>query len=114
MPDLKYVIEGLTTHLDEWEDKRWTNVKNAKFFKKAAYLLRKRSTTTHLRWVKGHAGNIGNEKSDILAKQGVAKERDNPLDLDIPKEFDLQGARLISLSQATTYKGIKEQKPPKP
>jgi hypothetical protein len=49
----------------------------------------------------------------MLAKQGAAKERDDPLDLDILKEFDLQGARLISLSQATAYKGIKEQKPPK-
>jgi len=35
----KYAIDGLTTHLEEWENKGWTEVKNAIFFKKATYLL---------------------------------------------------------------------------
>jgi len=110
--DSKYVINGLTTHLTEWEDKGWIEVKNAIFFKRAAYLLRKRSATTSFRWVKGHNRNIGNEQSDILAKQGATKDRDDILPLDIPKEFDIQGAKLSLLSQATAYKGIKERKPP--
>jgi hypothetical protein len=112
--DSKYIIDSLTTHLEEWENKGWTEVKNAIFFKKAAYLLRKRSATTCFQWVKGHAGTIGNEQSDLLAKQGAIKDDNDHLDLEIPKEFDLQGARLASLTQATAYRGIKERKPDKP
>jgi ribonuclease HI len=109
--DSKYVINGLTTHLDEWENKGWTEVKNKIFFKRAAYLLRKRSATTTFRWVKGHNGNPENEQSNALAKQGVMKNSNNVLNLNIPKEFDLQGVRLISLTQATAYRGIKEREP---
>ena len=38
--DSKYVIEGLTTNLNTWEDDRWINIKNDKLFKKAAHLPR--------------------------------------------------------------------------
>jgi ribonuclease HI len=109
--DSMYAINGLTAHLDDWEDKGWTEIKNAPFFKKAAYLLRKRSVVTSFQWIKGHARNLGNEQSDILAKQGALKENEDALDLEIPKEFDLQGARLAALTQATAYRGIKEHKP---
>jgi ribonuclease HI len=37
--DSKYAIDGLTTHLEEWKNKGWIEVKNANFFKRAAYLL---------------------------------------------------------------------------
>ena len=40
------------------------------------------------------------------------KDGDNTLTLDVLKEFDIQGAKLSSLTQATAYKGIKEHKPP--
>jgi ribonuclease HI len=96
--DSKYVIKGLTTHLGDWEDKGWTNIKNAIFFKKATFLLRKRSAPTLFKWVKGYASTIGNEQSDLLAKQGTTKDNDDHLDLNIPKEFDLQGAKLVSLT----------------
>jgi len=33
------------------------------------------------------------------------------LELTIPKEFDLQGAKLATISQAMAYKGIMERKP---
>ena len=38
--DSKYMIEGLTTHLGNWEDDGWINIKNAHLFRKAAYLMR--------------------------------------------------------------------------
>ena len=56
--DSKYVIDGLTTHLSHWENIGWINVQNATLFQKAAYLLRRRTATTHLKWVKGHSGDI--------------------------------------------------------
>ena len=110
--DSKYVIDGLTENLPRWEDRGWIGIKNDRFFKKAAYLLKKRTATTSFQWVKGHEGNLGNEESDRLAKEGAGKNAPDNLDLDIPREFDLQGAKLITLTQSIAYKGIQERKPP--
>jgi len=112
--DSKYVIDGLTTHLETWEDDGWIGIKNAKMFRKAAHLMRHRSARTTLRWVKGHDGIEGNEGSDALAKQGANKRHPDPMNLEIPEDFDIQGAKLPTLTQATAYKGILERKQPEP
>ena len=109
--DSKYAIEGLTSHLGRWEDHGWIGIKNADLFKRAAYLLKRRTARTSFRWIKGHEGDQGNEGSDQLAKAGANKATTDPLDLSIPAEFDLQGAKLITLSQSMAYKGIRERKP---
>ena len=108
--DSKYVINGLTTHLESWENDGWINIKNANLFRKAAHLMRYRSAKTTMQWVKGHDGNPGNEASDELAKQGANKRFPDPLNLEIPEEYDIRGAKLPTLTQATTYKGILERK----
>jgi ribonuclease HI len=108
--DSKYVIDGLTEHLNTWEDQGWIGIKNAPHFRKAAYLLRRRTATTHFQWVKGHTGTQGNEESDRLAKAGAEKPTPDPLDLSIPQEFDTQGAKLSTLTQSTAYKGIIQSK----
>ena len=63
-----------------------------------------------MQWVKGHDGNPGNKGSDALVKQGVNKRYPDPLNLEIPEEFNIQGAKLQTLTQVTVYKGILEQK----
>ena len=107
--DSKYVIGGLTAHLETWENDGWIDVKNAELFKKAAHLMRHRSAKTIMQWVKGHAGILGNEGSDALAKRGADIRRPEPLNLEIPVELDIQGAKLPTLTQATAYKGILER-----
>jgi ribonuclease HI len=92
--DSKYAIEGLTLHLEKWEDQGWIGIKNSKWFKQAAYLLRARSATTAFQWVKGHNGELGNEKSDDLAKTGMNKDPPDTISLEIPGKFDVQGAKL--------------------
>ena len=72
--------------------------------------MRHRSARTTMQWVKGHDGNEGNEGSDALAKQWANRQHPDPLNLDIPKELDVQGAKLMTLMQATAYKGILEWK----
>ena len=109
--DSKYVINGLTKHLKEWEDHGWIGIKNKKLFKKAAHVLKRRTAPTTFQWTKGHNGDEGNEGSDRLAKEGAEKEIPDELDLDIPKEYDLQGAKLAALTQAIAYRGIRERKP---
>ena len=111
--DSKYAIEGLITHLGTWEDQGWIAIKNADFFKKAAFLMRRRTAETSFQWVKGHAGVEGNEGSDGLAKEGANKMTPDVMDLTVPKEFDLQGAKLATITQALAYRGIKERHAPR-
>jgi hypothetical protein len=63
-----------------------------------------------LEWVKGHDGILGNEESNCLTKQGANKLIADELDLEILIEFNLQGAKLATLTQATAYRGIMEKK----
>ena len=108
------MIEGLTTHLESWENDGWINIKNAKLFRKATHLMRHRSAKTTMQWVKGHNGDPGNKGSNTLAKQGANKRYPDTLNLEIPEEFDVQGAKLTTLTQATAYKGILEHKQNEP
>lgn len=93
-----------------WEDQGWIGVQNAPFFQRAAYLLRRRTATTTFQWVKGHDGVEGNEQCDRLAKEGAAKPAPDTLDLKIPNTFNVQGAKLATLTQAKAYRGILERK----
>lgn len=74
--------------------------------------MRKRTAKTSFQWIKGHSGDQGNEESDRLAKEGAEKNEPDPLDLSIPPEFDLQGAKIATLSQSTAYQGIRGRRIP--
>ncbi|KAI0043866.1 ribonuclease H-like protein [Auriscalpium vulgare] len=104
--DSRYAIDGLTTHLQSWEDAGWIDVANAPLFATAAYLLRRRSAATTFQWVKGHNGDPGNEKADALANTGANKHTPDALDLSIDPNFQLTGARLSALTQSLAYKKI--------
>lgn len=108
--DSRFVIDGLTKHLRDWEDRGWLGITHAELFKATAYRLRLRSAPTSFVWIKGHSGHIGNEKADALAKEGAAKQDYDELDLTVPPEFDLQGAKLASISQTVAYQGVMKEK----
>ena len=59
--------------------------------------------------MKEHNGVQGNKGSNALAKLGANKQHPDPLNLEIPDEFNITGVKLPSLIQATTYRGILEQ-----
>ena len=111
--DSKYVIEGLTERLEEWEDKGWIGVTNHKLFKTTAAWLRIRNSQTAFQWVKGHNGEEGNEEADRLAAEGAMKPAIEHLDLALPENFNLTGANLSTMSQSTLYQGIINQNPPR-
>jgi ribonuclease HI len=73
VPDSKYVIKGLTTLLEDWENRGWIEIKNTLFFKKAITLLCQRTITISLPWTKVHSRVEGNKENDCLAKEGVLK-----------------------------------------
>jgi len=102
-------IENITENLTKWEDKNWIDVRNSNDWKALAYLLRRKSGTTEFKWIKGHSGIEGNEKADRLADKGRTAEETYEM-TKIPKNFQITGARLQTLTQAQAYKIIMKNK----
>tara|TARA_B100002019_G_C21204322_1_gene565804 strand:- start:272 stop:688 length:417 start_codon:yes stop_codon:yes gene_type:complete len=63
--DSKYVINGITEWIHNWIRKNWKNVKNSDLWKK---LYKLNDDKVEWKWVKGHSGNIYNDRVDKLAK----------------------------------------------
>lgn len=68
--DSKYVLEGATKWLAGWQEKGWRKadkkpVLNVDLWQILADLLDAHNITWH--WVKGHAGDVYNERVDALA-----------------------------------------------
>ncbi|KAG2740664.1 RnaseH-domain-containing protein, partial [Suillus brevipes Sb2] len=104
--DSRFVIDGLTKHLHDWEDKGWIGIANSDLIRATAYNLRIRSASTTFKWVKGHDQSRGNIEADKLAGLGALKDNFDQLDTEIPSKFNLQGARLTQITQALAYQGI--------
>jgi len=73
--DSSYVRNGITQWLAGWKAKGWKTaskkpVKNDDLWKRLDSANMRH--TVDWRWVKGHAGNPGNERADALANQGMA------------------------------------------
>ena len=76
--DSTYVRSGIMSWLPGWERNGWKTserkpVKNADLWKRlAAAVLRHE---VEWLWVKGHAGDPGNERADALANRGMTEAR---------------------------------------
>ncbi|MCW2494784.1 ribonuclease HI [Jatrophihabitans sp.] len=73
--DSQYVRQGITTWIHNWKSRGWvttgkTPVKNADLWQALDAIAAKHRV--EWRWVKGHAGDPGNEKADALANAGAA------------------------------------------
>ncbi|MGQ0709449.1 MAG: ribonuclease HI [Rhodoferax sp.] len=78
--DSQYVLKGVTEWLKGWKAKGWITaskqpVKNADLWRQLDTLVHGRGHTVRWHWVKGHAGDPGNERADALANRGVARAR---------------------------------------
>ncbi|NOQ76217.1 MAG: ribonuclease HI [Methylococcaceae bacterium] len=72
--DSKYVLQGITEWMANWKKRGWKTaakkpVKNEDLWRRLDEAMQKH--TINWTWVKGHSGNIGNEKADQLANQGI-------------------------------------------
>lgn len=72
--DSVYVKNGITQWLDNWKRRGWRTasrspVKNRDLWERLDALASTHDVSWH--WVKGHAGDPGNERADELANQGV-------------------------------------------
>ncbi len=73
--DSSYVKDGITQWIARWKKNGWRTankkpVKNEELWRALDAALARHDITWH--WVKGHAGEPGNEKADELARQGMA------------------------------------------
>ena len=72
--DSRYVIQGITEWIAGWKQRGWKNaakqpVKNIDLWQALEAAAAPHEITW--RWVKGHAGDIDNERADALANRGV-------------------------------------------
>ena len=72
--DSIYVKDGITKWIFNWKKNNWKTsskktVKNCDLWIQLDTIQEKRKVTWN--WVKGHSGNIGNERADELARMGI-------------------------------------------
>ncbi|XDF33292.1 ribonuclease HI [Paracidovorax avenae] len=76
--DSQYVRKGITEWIQGWKKKGWRTasgqpVKNVELWKRLDDLVAGGGHVIDWKWVKGHAGDPGNERADALANKGVDK-----------------------------------------
>ena len=74
--DSEYVRNGITSWIHNWKARGWRTadkkpVKNVELWQRLDELAAGHDVTW--RWVKGHAGDPGNERADQLANRGCAQ-----------------------------------------
>ena len=74
--DSEYVKNGITTWIHGWKKRGWRTadgkpVKNVELWQRMDELVAQHDVQWH--WVKGHAGDPGNERADALANRGVVE-----------------------------------------
>lgn len=74
--DSEYVRKGITEWIHGWKAKGWKTstkqpVKNVELWQALDALVSGAGHRIEWRWVKGHAGDPGNERADALANLGV-------------------------------------------
>ncbi len=76
--DSVYLRDGITKWIHGWKKRGWKTadkkpVKNVDLWQELDELAR--AHKIEWRWVKGHAGDPGNERADELAREGLAEVR---------------------------------------
>jgi len=74
--DSQYVLKGITEWLPGWKARGWRTaskepVKNVELWQQLDKLVTGGGHKIDWRWVRGHNGNPGNERADMLANRGV-------------------------------------------
>ncbi len=74
--DSEYVRKGITEWLKGWKAKGWKTaakqpVKNVDLWQRLDDLVQQGGHSIEWHWVRGHAGDPGNERADALANRGV-------------------------------------------
>ena len=74
--DSKYLRDGITLWMQKWQANGWRTaarkpVKNVDLWQRLRAALERHQV--EWLWVRGHSGDIGNERADALARSGMEK-----------------------------------------
>ena len=74
--DSQYLVKGMNAWIVDWQKRGWRTaakkpVQNLDLWQKLLQLSLKLNPKPQFLWVKGHEGNIENEKVDIIAKKAA-------------------------------------------
>ncbi|MFN3570055.1 MAG: ribonuclease HI [Polaromonas sp.] len=74
--DSQYVLKGMTEWIKGWKARGWRTaakepVKNVDLWQKLDALVTGSGHNIEWIWVRGHDGDPGNERADVLANKGV-------------------------------------------
>jgi len=74
--DSQYVLKGMTEWIKGWKARGWRTaskepVKNVDLWQKLDALVSGSGHAIEWVWVRGHDGDPGNERADVLANKGV-------------------------------------------
>ena len=80
LTDSKYVKNGINDWIFNWKKNGWRTaskkpVKNRDLWQELDQLVQ--NYNINWKWVKGHSGNIGNERADELANEAIFEHQDN-------------------------------------
>ena len=76
--DSKYLLDGITKWIQGWQRNGWKTaakkpVKNDDLWRRLVEAMRPHDVSWV--WVKGHAGDPGNERADALARAAASRKR---------------------------------------
>lgn len=79
--DSAYLRNGITAWIHAWKRREWRTadnkpVKNAELWRRLDAALGQHEISWH--WVKGHAGDVENERADELARAAIRRLRGGP------------------------------------
>ena len=72
--DSKYVMQGITSWIDNWKKNNWKNASKKDVKNKDLWVELDKYVAQHnvrWNWVKGHSGHEKNEIADALANKGI-------------------------------------------
>jgi ribonuclease HI len=72
--DSKYVMQGITEWMANWKKRGWKTASRQPVKNQDLWIALDAAIAchdVHWKWVKGHAGNQGNEDADALANRGI-------------------------------------------
>ena len=104
------LVKTFTADVLNLEKAGWFGIKNTPLIRAVTARLRKRSARTTLQWISKKKLGPENHEAKKIAQSALSNDEINSPDMSIPKEFNLTGAELSTLSQASAYAAIREMK----
>ncbi|EPS97272.1 hypothetical protein FOMPIDRAFT_1082578, partial [Fomitopsis schrenkii] len=106
------LIKTVTEAVPAWENRGWLDAPHANTIRALIGHVRARSAPTTIQQAekRQEIRELNDAQDD--AKVDVEEHRDKPAKITIPRNFDLTGMRLRTMTQALAYKGIMKMTKP--